>query len=82
MMGGGPGKETLLFPFMTPEPKHLTNLVREKFPHIDVVYYQLSRPPVGGGSKQIGGIPHAQEVIPEGMARLIYTELKQVSLSS
>jgi len=62
-MGGGPDKETLVFIFMFDEPKHITDDIRRKFPHIEVIYHQLGKAEKG---KTMGGISYAFDTIPEG----------------
>ncbi|KAK5940780.1 hypothetical protein PMZ80_007197 [Knufia obscura] len=63
-MGGGPTHETLLFIFQEPEPTPLTNKLRAQFPHITLIYHQLSRPTPG---KLMGGIPYAFDKIPDDL---------------
>lgn len=65
-MGGGPDKETLVFVFPSPEPKHLTAQLRQKFPYIDVIFYQLNMSKLKTDEKQIGGIRGANLEAPDG----------------
>lgn len=62
-MGGGPDKETLVFIFMFDEPKHITDDIRRRLPHIEVIYHQLGKPEKG---KVMGGISYSYDTIPEG----------------
>ena len=43
-MGGGPDKEHLLIVLWDPEPKHITDSIRSRWPHIEITYFQLNGP--------------------------------------
>jgi hypothetical protein len=40
-MGGGPDREHMLIVLRSPEPKGLTAKIKERFPYIDVTYFQI-----------------------------------------
>ncbi|KIW56465.1 hypothetical protein PV05_05124 [Exophiala xenobiotica] len=41
-MGGGPDKEHVLITLGDPEPKHITGMLKQQFPHFDITYFQVS----------------------------------------
>ncbi|KIV95626.1 hypothetical protein PV10_03256 [Exophiala mesophila] len=43
-MGGGPDKEHLLIVLWDAEPKHITDSIRSRWPHIEITYFQLNGP--------------------------------------
>ena len=40
-MGGGPDREHMLIVLESPEPKGLIAKIKERFPYIDVTYFQI-----------------------------------------
>jgi len=40
-MGGGPDREHMLIVLRSPEPKDLIAKIKERFPYIDVTYFQI-----------------------------------------
>jgi hypothetical protein len=42
-MGGGPDKEHVLITLGDAEPKHITAMLKQQFPHFDITYFQVSR---------------------------------------
>ncbi len=41
-MGGGPDKEHVLITLGDPEPKHITGMLKQQFPHFYITYFQVS----------------------------------------
>ena len=40
-MGGGPAREIIQFALPWPEPKEILDRIRQKFPHIEIRYFDL-----------------------------------------
>lgn len=43
-MGGGPDKEHLLIVLWEPEPKHIIDELKRRFPYIDITYIRVAPP--------------------------------------
>lgn len=43
-MGGGPDKEHLVIALWDPEPTHITDEIKRRWPHIEITYVQLASP--------------------------------------
>ncbi|KAK7900686.1 hypothetical protein LTR67_002970 [Exophiala xenobiotica] len=60
-MGGGPDKEHVLITLGDAEPKHITAMLKQQFPHFDITYFQVSR---DTGPKSV----NAGSQVPDGPA--------------
>jgi hypothetical protein len=58
-MGGGPDREHMLIVLWNPEPKDLIAKIKERFPYIDVTYFQLK-------STRANNVPKAEKGVPKG----------------
>jgi hypothetical protein len=57
-MGGGPDREHMLIVLRSPESKGLTAKIKERFPYIDVTYFQIK-------STRANNVPEEKDV-PKG----------------
>jgi hypothetical protein len=58
-MGGGPDREHMLIVLRSPEPKDLIAKIKEKFPYIDVTYFQTK-------STRANNVPAEEKGVPKG----------------
>jgi hypothetical protein len=58
-MGGGPDHEHLLIVLWNPEPKDLISKIKERFPYIEVTYFQVE-------SIRPNKVPRAEKGVPKG----------------
>lgn len=58
-MGGGPDDEHMLIVLWNPEPKDVISKIKEKFPYIEITYFQLK-------STRANNVPEAEKSVPKG----------------
>ena len=58
-MGGGPDREHMLIVLWNPEPKELIAKIKQRFPYIDVTYFQIK-------STRANKVPDAEQGVPIG----------------
>lgn len=58
-MGGGPDHEHLLIVLWSPEPKDLISKIKQRFPYIDVTYFQVQ-------STRANKVQEAEKGVPKG----------------
>ena len=58
-MGGGPDQENLLIILWDPEPTHIIDEIKRRFPYFEITYFQLDRTQSGEawGKDSARGVP-------------------------